>query len=256
VSGQPGKTDSTVSAELSRDLTLFHVMMMGLGMMIGAGVFVGIGLTIPKAGPGGLLLTFALNGVIAVFTAMSFAELSSAIPRAGGLNGLFALEIAKILTDPQDGQVTAVTVDTGRRRKKFDIDAFVETNIQAGKLEGPIRTKTIDAHDIVAGILAEAADYDLVVMGCTREPMVSQLVHTPIPETIAQKCDKPLVMVKAPDVSAPGSNAGYETAWQLATGNWRTANGKRQEKHQRSAPPFSGRRSVDAHHEEVVTRRH
>ena len=58
--------------------------MMGMGMMIGAGVFVGIGITIPKVGTGGLLLTFALNGVVAMFTAMSFAELSSAIPRAGG----------------------------------------------------------------------------------------------------------------------------------------------------------------------------
>ena len=73
-----------LSSELSRDLTLFHVTMMGLGMMIGAGVFIGIGNSIQRAGPGGLLLTFGLNGVIALFTAMSFAELSSAIPHAGG----------------------------------------------------------------------------------------------------------------------------------------------------------------------------
>jgi len=119
------------------------------------------------------------------------------VPLAGGLNGLFALEIAEILADPEDGEVTAVTVETGRRRKSFDISAFVETNIQTGKITGPIRTKTIASADIVASILAEAADYDLVVMGCTREPLVSQLVRTPIPETIAQRCDKPLVMVKA-----------------------------------------------------------
>ncbi len=73
-----------VQGELSRDLSLFHITMMGLGMMIGAGVFIGIGTTIGRVGPGGLLLTFALNGIIALFTAMSFAELSSAIPRAGG----------------------------------------------------------------------------------------------------------------------------------------------------------------------------
>ena len=73
-----------VSSELSRDLTLFQVTMMGLGMMIGAGVFVGMGLSIKSVGPGGLVLTFTLNGLIALFTAMSFAELSSAIPRAGG----------------------------------------------------------------------------------------------------------------------------------------------------------------------------
>jgi len=75
---------NAVATEFSRDLTLFHVTMMGLGMMIGAGIFIGIGLTLHGAGPGGLLLTFALNGLIALFTAMSFAELSSAMPRAGG----------------------------------------------------------------------------------------------------------------------------------------------------------------------------
>jgi len=58
--------------------------MMGLGMMIGAGVFLGIGISIGEAGPGGVVLTFALNGLLAILTAMSFAELSSAIPRAGG----------------------------------------------------------------------------------------------------------------------------------------------------------------------------
>ena len=72
------------SSELSRDLSLFHVTMMGLGMMIGAGVFLGTGKSIGFAGPGGVLLTFALNGLIAICTAMSYAELSSAIPRAGG----------------------------------------------------------------------------------------------------------------------------------------------------------------------------
>jgi basic amino acid/polyamine antiporter, APA family len=76
--------DSNISAELSRDLNLFHLTMMGVGMMIGAGVFLGVGNAIRIAGPGGVLLTFALNGMVAMFTAMSYAELSSAIPRAGG----------------------------------------------------------------------------------------------------------------------------------------------------------------------------
>jgi amino acid transporter/nucleotide-binding universal stress UspA family protein len=75
---------SQIPTELSRELSLFHVTMMGLGMMIGAGVFLGIGNAIFVAGPGGVLLTFSLNGLIAIFTALSYAELSSAIPRAGG----------------------------------------------------------------------------------------------------------------------------------------------------------------------------
>jgi basic amino acid/polyamine antiporter, APA family len=71
--------------ELSRELSLFKITMMGLGMMIGAGVFIGMGISIGQAGPGGVVLTFALNGLLAIFTAMSFAELSSAIPHAGGV---------------------------------------------------------------------------------------------------------------------------------------------------------------------------
>ncbi len=69
---------------LSRNLGVFQLTMMGAGMMIGAGVFVATGIAIGKAGPGGILLAFALNGLIAIFTAMSFAELCSAMPEAGG----------------------------------------------------------------------------------------------------------------------------------------------------------------------------
>jgi len=46
--------------------------------------FLGVGSAVGIAGPGGVILTFALNAVIALFTAMSYAELSSAVPRAGG----------------------------------------------------------------------------------------------------------------------------------------------------------------------------
>ena len=75
---------SEIAVGLSRELKLLHITMMGVGMMIGAGVFIGIGNAIKIAGPGGVVLTFCLNGIIALFTGMSYAELSSAMPRAGG----------------------------------------------------------------------------------------------------------------------------------------------------------------------------
>ncbi len=80
-------TDNKVAGseqQLSRELGLFELTMMGAGMMIGAGVFVATGIAIGQAGPGGILLAFACNGLIAIFTAMSFAELCSAMPAAGG----------------------------------------------------------------------------------------------------------------------------------------------------------------------------
>ncbi len=73
----------TVESELSRELSLFHVTMMGVGMMIGAGVFVTTGIGIGVAGPGGILLAVAFNGLLAFLSVMTYAELASAIPHAG-----------------------------------------------------------------------------------------------------------------------------------------------------------------------------
>lgn len=68
---------------LSRDLNLFTVTMIGVGGMVGAGIFVLTGIAAGIAGPA-LVLVFLLNGVITSLTAMSYAELGSAFPGAGG----------------------------------------------------------------------------------------------------------------------------------------------------------------------------
>jgi len=68
---------------LSRDLSEFDITMIGVGAMIGAGIFVLTGIAAGTAGPA-LILAFALNGVVTIFTAMVYAELGSAIPESGG----------------------------------------------------------------------------------------------------------------------------------------------------------------------------
>jgi amino acid transporter/nucleotide-binding universal stress UspA family protein len=69
--------------DLARDLSLFDITMIGVGAMIGAGIFVLSGLAAGQAGPA-LIMAFAFNGFITIFTAMVYAELGSAIPEAGG----------------------------------------------------------------------------------------------------------------------------------------------------------------------------
>ena len=73
----------TPPVQLARHLGLFEATMIGVGAMIGAGIFVLTGIATGNAGPAALI-AFGLNGVITLFTALSYAELSSAIPEAGG----------------------------------------------------------------------------------------------------------------------------------------------------------------------------
>ena len=75
------KYDSEV--RLAREMSLMDATLIGVGAMIGAGIFVLIGIAAGVAGPG-LLLTFLLNAMIALLTAMSYAELGSCYHDAGG----------------------------------------------------------------------------------------------------------------------------------------------------------------------------
>ncbi len=68
---------------LSREMRLIDITMIGVGAMIGAGIFVLTGIAAGVAGPS-LMLVFALNGLVALLTAMAYAELGSAFHDAGG----------------------------------------------------------------------------------------------------------------------------------------------------------------------------
>lgn len=63
--------------QLSREMSLLDAT------MIGAGIFVLTGIAAGVAGPG-LILAFCLNGVVALLTAISYAELGSCYHDAGG----------------------------------------------------------------------------------------------------------------------------------------------------------------------------
>jgi amino acid transporter len=65
------------------ELGLLDATMIGMGAMIGAGIFVLTGLAAEIAGPAAIVV-FALNGVVTVFTGLSYAELAASIPKSGG----------------------------------------------------------------------------------------------------------------------------------------------------------------------------
>lgn len=73
----------SVTVTLRRDLGLLDVTMIGVGAMIGTSIFVLIGVATAEVGAA-VMIVFALNGVMTMFTAMTYAELGSSFPEAGG----------------------------------------------------------------------------------------------------------------------------------------------------------------------------
>lgn len=67
---------------LHRTLGAFQLMLFGIGCVIGTGIFVLTAAGAQKAGPG-LMLSFAIAGLICVVAALCYAEIASMIPVAG-----------------------------------------------------------------------------------------------------------------------------------------------------------------------------
>ncbi|MDP7079059.1 MAG: APC family permease [Candidatus Undinarchaeales archaeon] len=70
--------------ELKKELNLIHLVSIASGAMISSGLFVLPGLMFAKAGPG-IILAYALASLLVIPALLSKAELSTAMPKAGGV---------------------------------------------------------------------------------------------------------------------------------------------------------------------------
>ncbi|GAB2777339.1 amino acid permease [Salinimicrobium soli] len=71
------------SSATSRTIGFFGALGIGVGAMVGGGILALAGVAFAVSGPSAVL-AFALNGLIAFITALSFAEMASANPQSGG----------------------------------------------------------------------------------------------------------------------------------------------------------------------------
>ncbi len=67
----------------TRTLGLWGATGVGVGAIVGGGILALAGVAFSATGPGAIL-AFALNGLVALLTALSFAEMSAAFPESGG----------------------------------------------------------------------------------------------------------------------------------------------------------------------------
>src|SRR3954449_1628723 len=116
---------------LKRAVAALGLTALGIGAVIGTGIFVVIGEGIGKAGPA-VILSFALAGLTCLFSALSYAELSSSIPVSGSaytyayatLGELVAWIIGWDLILEYGVSVAAVAVGWGGNLNEFLENAF------------------------------------------------------------------------------------------------------------------------------------
>jgi basic amino acid/polyamine antiporter, APA family len=77
------QSDVPENNHLKREIGLFDATALGIGAIIGSGIFVVTGIVTGIAGPA-MVFSIIIAGVIAVFSAMSVAELGAYLPEEGG----------------------------------------------------------------------------------------------------------------------------------------------------------------------------
>ncbi len=83
---KPAPTVTPPEAGFVRGLGLFDAVTAVVGAMIGSGIFiVSADMARQIGSPGGLLVAWVLSGVLTVVAALSYGELASMMPRAGGM---------------------------------------------------------------------------------------------------------------------------------------------------------------------------
>ncbi len=68
--------------KLERSLTLWQITLMGIGVILGAGIYVVIGEAAGLTG-NSVWMSFIIGAIVATFSGLSYAELSSRFPKAG-----------------------------------------------------------------------------------------------------------------------------------------------------------------------------
>ena len=82
-SQQPESVPQLDDSEATKSMGLFGATGVGVGAIVGGGILALAGVAFAATGPAAML-AFALNGVIAFLTALSFAEMASRFPESGG----------------------------------------------------------------------------------------------------------------------------------------------------------------------------
>ncbi|RLG69717.1 MAG: amino acid transporter, partial [Methanobacteriota archaeon] len=124
------------------------------------------------------------------------------VPVAGGPHSKLAAKVAIDIAKTEPGSiVTAISVlkpgmgvEEERRRMKMIDNLFRDLNV--GETGVQLVRRTIESVSVVETILEEAEKHDIIVIGASERGFLRQIGFGTIPEDVAKKSGKTVVMVK------------------------------------------------------------
>ncbi|NNG07380.1 MAG: universal stress protein, partial [Desulfobacteraceae bacterium] len=120
------------------------------------------------------------------------------LPTAGGPHALLASEYVAILKKAYNTDVTFCNVagsNPTERQKDLAI-RWIDETIAKNALQGSARKLVIESDHIAKSLIKAGADYDLLVLGASREGLFSSVLLGEITEEAARNSEKPVMVVK------------------------------------------------------------
>jgi amino acid transporter/nucleotide-binding universal stress UspA family protein len=119
-------------------------------------------------------------------------------PTAGGPHARLAAEMLNVLAPAFGMEVTACHVISpdATPEDRRQAESWIDKTLEQMQVDVPVERKLIEATSIAGGIAKESRDYDLVVLGAAREPVLSQVIFGEIPEKVARYSPASVLVVK------------------------------------------------------------
>jgi APA family basic amino acid/polyamine antiporter len=120
------------------------------------------------------------------------------VPTAGGPHAPIAAQLATLLAESYGSQVTALYVQLGRAtpEQMEENRRRIAQTLDGLEFSHPPEQKVVIADSVVEGIVREAEQYDLVLLGASEEGLFDQFVFGSIPQQIAARVPKTAIIVR------------------------------------------------------------
>lgn len=152
------------------------------------------------------------------------------VPTAGGPNSRKAIDLAVTVAQQENGSeqvrlvLFSVLPDNVRESARVRLDKMLEGYRDTTPYDN-IEIKTVINDDVVDAILKETNAHDLVIMGASEEPLFENILVGNVPEQVARKASRTVIMVK--HRSSPIHDFLRKTVLEPTTGSSvKRANGK------------------------------